>query len=152
MYMNGMRDMEDHEIPGVQPMVPEKRMPSDSAGEYEIRRGIIDGMNSENDEEKIRLERIEEIIRRRDHAGQSDDTDHAGYRLEAENEVAEAKRGIDRAAELIGAFGERSFLDRILHYPEYQRLQEAYDAAIRKEHGAEERLRISRIAGEASGD
>lgn len=137
--------MGDHETPGVQPVTPEKKTPSDPAQEYEIRQGVIDGMNREDAEERERLERIEEIIRRRDHVGRLDDEGRAGYRSEAESEVAEAKQEIERIARLIGGFGERSFLDRILHYPEYRKLQEAYDAAIRREHGAEERLRIAGI-------
>jgi hypothetical protein len=138
--------MGDHEMPGIQPVTPEERIPSDPSATYEIRRGIIDGMDKEEEEDRARLGKIEEIIRKRDHADLSGDPDSAAYRSEAVRGVEEAKREIDRIARLIGVFGERSFLDRILHHSEYRELQAAYDAAIREEHNAEERLRISGLA------
>lgn len=133
-------------MPGVRPLTPEERIPSDPSAAYEIRRGIIDGMNKEEEEDRARLGKIEDIIRKRDHADPSGDPDSAAYRLKVVREVEEAKREIDRIGHLIGVFGERSFLDRILHYPEYRSLQTAYDAAIREEHNAEERLRLSGLA------
>jgi hypothetical protein len=127
--------------------VPEEQIPVDPAALHEIRKGVIDYMDREDATDRARFEKIDKIIRNRNSATLPGErgTEHRAYCLKAEQELEDAKREIARITGLIGTFGERSLINRLLHYAEYRDFQTRYDAAIREEQHIEERLRIAKI-------
>jgi hypothetical protein len=138
---------ESFEMPEVRPAVPE--MVPDGGYRPEIGGPVLDRLRREDGDGPPPIAPdIDEVIRRRKDAEsrvRPVSSENDGYLVRVKADLDEAKGRIEHIATLIGAFGERSFADRLFHFIEYRNLQREYEEAIQKEHRLEELLRLAKI-------
>jgi len=146
---------DDFELPGIQPVVPEKRVP-DTGYRPEVGDAVVDRIRREDGSDSVgqsSVPDIDNVINRRkgNNSPSGFVESPAAYIAKAKQDLDETKRMIARLAEMIGAFDDQSLAARLWHHSEYRRLQHEYDEAIREERRLEETLRISAIGESAGG-
>jgi hypothetical protein len=136
-----------HETPDERPVMPEE-MPSDPAGEAEVRRRILNdfekgknpiepevGLVHEDRSDAPTVDAAINHQRQRRVSRPVDplEPDAIAYRAKVEEELAEAQRDIERTVTLIGGIDVMPFWKQLFSFFERRRLAARYDAAIEEE-------------------